>query len=598
MPIGNGISRTKKTTTGAIGSALRSIGSRMRNIEAQIEYCQPKYTVADSGFLIAAANAGAVFVECNTYPYWCVDDQAWILIDAGTTEAELRKVTSVVAGSIPFFASALQYNHSAGDPVMFLPNSVVNVLWFGAKGDGVADDTLSIQRVIDQFERIVMPGRIYLPSGTYRVFSTLSIGAAAATTLALEGDGIDKTIIMGDDGVIGDIILEVAKERTTIRDLTITQDAGSEWAGIHATSCSYLTIERVKFLNLHANQIEISSSLYPRILSCILEGGSHYGIYLDTNSQGQLVRNCVISGFVSQGIYILHTNDYIVEGNYLYNCGSGVATGGILVNASYRGVVSGNIFINPTVNSRFLDCLDLVIQGNVCYAGATPTYGIAVEGSSRVTISGNITYSHATAGIYNNGNTELLMWNNQFTEATKVVSAGSPVRNKRNCLHTEWVAPEDFIAVVGTPIMDDWSAVFAYSPFLPVSWRFANSVLDGVGGWWRVPSNFVGTTFKIGINIYWTHAGHPHAHNAVLKSSVTPVSSGGSLTGAIASDNDTTVSVPTAPDTGWDLHVAACPSVTVKGADAIRLRIGRNGASASDNFDGYIWIVGVEVTFQ
>lgn len=52
--------------------------------------------------------------------------------------------------------------------------SYVNVKWFGAKGDGKADDTKAIQAAIDS-----LPdggGTVYLPAGTFAISSTIRIG--------------------------------------------------------------------------------------------------------------------------------------------------------------------------------------------------------------------------------------------------------------------------------------------------------------------------------------------------------------------------------------------------------------------------------------
>jgi len=67
----------------------------------------------------------------------------------------------------------------------------LNILWFGAKGDGIADDTDAIQKPIDLIrDRIfhedpLKSPVVYLPSGTYRI--TDSIGLKQ--TVSLEGEG-------------------------------------------------------------------------------------------------------------------------------------------------------------------------------------------------------------------------------------------------------------------------------------------------------------------------------------------------------------------------------------------------------------------------
>ncbi len=47
---------------------------------------------------------------------------------------------------------------------------------YGAKGDGVTDDTAAIQRALDDLGRDGRPPVLFLPAGTYRITRTLSVG--------------------------------------------------------------------------------------------------------------------------------------------------------------------------------------------------------------------------------------------------------------------------------------------------------------------------------------------------------------------------------------------------------------------------------------
>lgn len=59
----------------------------------------------------------------------------------------------------------------------------VNAKWFGAKGDGITDDTTSIQSAID-FTASIGGGTVYIPQGKYRTTSTLYL----KSNVAIEGD--------------------------------------------------------------------------------------------------------------------------------------------------------------------------------------------------------------------------------------------------------------------------------------------------------------------------------------------------------------------------------------------------------------------------
>jgi hypothetical protein len=83
-------------------------------------------------------------------------------------------------------------------------DDIVSVRAFGAVGDGLVDDTASIQRAIDQLflnpttlSDVSARITLYIPAGNYRISNTIYI--PPFTTLV--GDGIDKTVILQEADV-------------------------------------------------------------------------------------------------------------------------------------------------------------------------------------------------------------------------------------------------------------------------------------------------------------------------------------------------------------------------------------------------------------
>lgn len=68
---------------------------------------------------------------------------------------------------------------------------------YGAKGDGVTDDTSKLQKAIDNFPG-TSPGAIYLPEGTYRISERIVI---KKPYLVIRGAGRDKTKIAFTRGI-------------------------------------------------------------------------------------------------------------------------------------------------------------------------------------------------------------------------------------------------------------------------------------------------------------------------------------------------------------------------------------------------------------
>lgn len=93
--------------------------------------------------------------------------------------------------TIPVPASQLDSNFS------YLTGRTVSAQWsqFGAKGDGVADDTAAIQAAHDYLFALG-GGRVYLPTGTYLVSSTIHFRA----NVSFVGDGRGATIVRLKNG--------------------------------------------------------------------------------------------------------------------------------------------------------------------------------------------------------------------------------------------------------------------------------------------------------------------------------------------------------------------------------------------------------------
>ncbi|PHD75777.1 hypothetical protein COF64_11380 [Bacillus sp. AFS043905] len=154
----------------------------------------------------------------------------------------------------------------------------VNVLDFGAKGDGVNDDTRAIQGAITYCCVSGRPTKVLLPKGNYKVTSSI-IMPSSRQGLEIVGDGNRATII--NPYHQGNVI-EISSQGSKVRDLMIytTGSFSKLFTGIYVT-------------NVHSVSIDNVHIFYPK-KGIILEGDVYY-----LNARDLLILN-----FINKGIYL------------------------------------------------------------------------------------------------------------------------------------------------------------------------------------------------------------------------------------------------------------------------------------------------------
>ncbi|MDL2124815.1 MAG: right-handed parallel beta-helix repeat-containing protein [Deltaproteobacteria bacterium] len=109
----------------------------------------------------------------------------WVVIDAFTSECEIRKVTELRGRSL--MIAGLTYTHAIGDTVLFLTEPTVSLEMFGAVGDGSTNVEAEIQGAVDSLRDIgggtVLGGG---PSATYMCNARISI---TSSNITVDGRG-------------------------------------------------------------------------------------------------------------------------------------------------------------------------------------------------------------------------------------------------------------------------------------------------------------------------------------------------------------------------------------------------------------------------
>lgn len=235
----------------------------------------------------------------------------------------------------------------------------VSVKDFGAIGDGVADDTASIQAALDYLATraysSAQGGRLHFPSGFYKISSPLNV----VDEILIEGDGNESTKIATDDGYI----FNVTSAGVRIQDIFFSGPYGTASNGIKFTGGNNCVVERCVFQN-QTTGIELNSSYAVEIIGCIFDVCYTYGIRADTSAHNLSVERC---GFFTCGVL-------------------GLGHGLSLEAASDNIRIVGNDFEYCYVNMRLNNCTAVEITGNYCEYHAEQSfdldgtcYGVKIE---------------------------------------------------------------------------------------------------------------------------------------------------------------------------------------------------------------------------
>lgn len=255
--------------------------------------------------------------------------------------AQVKFTTSAINASSYGDAEQVSYNPpftgGAATNVEAKLAQTVSVKDFGAVGDGVADDTAAIQAALSAHFAV------YVPSGTYKVSSTLNLQAGSV----LFGDGSTSEITCANGDI--SIIYGLSTDNCAVKNLKInvTVAGTSGYIGaVHFATCQNCRVENVE-----------------------IEGVTWAGVYLDGSSY------CYVTGVYahdwrgteqdSADICVYRASSYnIIDGNFCFGNG----WHGIFVQEPTAGQI-------PLKN---------VISNN--RIGAHKTYGIAVYSLSSVDV--------------------------------------------------------------------------------------------------------------------------------------------------------------------------------------------------------------------
>ena len=298
-----------------------------------------------------------------------------------------------------------------------LQSSGIDVRAFGAKGDGVADDTSAIQAAIN-YAAANVSGTwgnekggdiVFLPAGVYKVTDSIMMKKC----VALMGAGMARTIIDGSsiryDGVTRKAVITTSNDSVNQNNDIIIEDleiqSNRDTTGIEINYGTLMTrIERVKVKPAYIG-ISAPNSWTVKVRDCVIDS-CDYGFFgtfnHNLNIADSRIHRCRI------GISVTSSHVPVIERNviqwtdeyavYFNNCSSPIIKDNYFEwNVKKASEDSSVIFIDFTNGTpKFINVI-VVIDGNFIANGLDPASyntshgnGIRIKFAHSVRITSNI----------------------------------------------------------------------------------------------------------------------------------------------------------------------------------------------------------------
>jgi parallel beta-helix repeat protein len=287
-------------------------------------------------------------------------------------------------------------------------------LAYGAKGDGVSDDTVALQNAVNA--AAAAKTAVYLPSGTYIVSAPISLPAGAGYSVIGSGWGTTVKLKAASNCYV--FAMTGADTRITMRDLTIDGDCLEQGTTGSSGGVNGLGAVACRFDNIHFTACR-DDALYlggqtggafghnNRIIGCLFDQsmnslGPGRGIYFNSNDENQVL-GCDFEFLGGAGGTGVETAVCILDRagtQFIANCnfvgGAGNNSKGIRLQDCSSTKISGCNFDGTAGDSIFIAASGNVVSGNTIFSpGEVGTLtgqasGIHLEyGTKNNTVTGN-----------------------------------------------------------------------------------------------------------------------------------------------------------------------------------------------------------------
>lgn len=224
-----------------------------------------------------------------------------------------------------------------------IQGEVVNVLDYGATGDGVTDDTAGYLAAIATGKNVYFPKGIYRVAPVTSPFNDRTSSAVLSANQTIFGDGAGSVIEWNTTVVPAPnkqtLMMIRSGSNITVRDLRLT---GASLA-VQITATADGGVQNVNFENLVVDNVGIGLGIGEQI--ALNPSGSKY-------IKNVTVKNCKFDTIGVHGVLFTNIYGFICDGCYFNNIGYFPTTGGFCVNMS-QGSRYGTLTNCIAENSRY-----------------------------------------------------------------------------------------------------------------------------------------------------------------------------------------------------------------------------------------------------
>ena len=305
----------------------------------------------------------------------------------------------------------------------FTTEGWVNVKDFGAKGDGVTDDTAVFQQCLGQ-DNV----NIYIPNGTYFLSGTILIG----NNINILGESWN-TIILFQNSSIG--FKENNKSRIKFCNFTISSfDFDKSWRDSYTYKRMFelhkgsdIEFNHINFENINGHAIYAYHVNNMTIQNCnFYNGGTSY--LMIYSSTGRFMHNKMYADIDFENdlfVYQRYDSHMLYFDNKSENCGigststAGTGTFGLTyIIAGGRAILDSNVDRNPRISNFGFsgDAYDCKAVNND-FTSRPGYHCFWIEsGTSKQHIISNNTFHTGGFGIGDNAGTNVIVSNNLFLD--------------------------------------------------------------------------------------------------------------------------------------------------------------------------------------